>query len=208
MERRRCQWGGRGKREGEGKRQRGGGNVFRLPCTFISIEIKLHICQEKSVLLLQFINAQLFVTVHCTVYSVPYNFTVYSIILQCTETVFFKLLRRPGIDSKKSIGPFYVAWRRAGTTNLFLLGSKPPQIVLKFQHIHQTLETKQKIWERTAMFFILNVTHKRSSERSLYLIISKCIFGRDVGGKLSPVIEQDPSMESSHFTTELEILNV
>jgi hypothetical protein len=34
----------------------------------------------------------------------------------------FKLLRRPGIDSKESIPPAYVAWR-AGTTTLFLLGS-------------------------------------------------------------------------------------
>jgi hypothetical protein len=34
----------------------------------------------------------------------------------------FKLLRIPGIDSKESIPPVYVAWR-AGTTTLFLLGS-------------------------------------------------------------------------------------
>jgi hypothetical protein len=34
----------------------------------------------------------------------------------------FKLLRSPGIDSKESIPPGYVAWR-AGTTTLFLLGS-------------------------------------------------------------------------------------
>ncbi len=32
----------------------------------------------------------------------------------------FKLLRSPGIDSKKSIPPVYVAWR-AGMTTLFLL---------------------------------------------------------------------------------------
>jgi hypothetical protein len=37
----------------------------------------------------------------------------------------FKLLRSPGIDSKESIPPAYVAWR-ASTTTLFLLGSKPP----------------------------------------------------------------------------------
>jgi hypothetical protein len=37
----------------------------------------------------------------------------------------FKLLRSPEIDSKESIPPNYVA-RRAGTTTLFLLGSKPP----------------------------------------------------------------------------------
>ncbi len=34
----------------------------------------------------------------------------------------FKLLRSPGIDSKVSIPPAYVAWW-AGTTTLFLLGS-------------------------------------------------------------------------------------
>jgi len=33
-----------------------------------------------------------------------------------------KLLRSPGIDSKESIPPAYVAWR-AGTITLFLLGS-------------------------------------------------------------------------------------
>ncbi len=77
------------------------------------------------------------------------------------------------------------------------LGPKPPQIVLKFQHIPQTLEKEQKICERTAMFFIPNVTRKCSSERSLYLIIRAGIFGRDVGEKSSPGIEQEPSMESS-----------
>jgi hypothetical protein len=34
----------------------------------------------------------------------------------------FKLLRTPGIDSKESIPPAYVAWR-AGTITLFILGS-------------------------------------------------------------------------------------
>jgi hypothetical protein len=34
----------------------------------------------------------------------------------------FKLLRSPGIDSKESIPPAYVAWR-AGATTLFLFGS-------------------------------------------------------------------------------------
>ena len=34
----------------------------------------------------------------------------------------FILLRSPGIDSKESIPPAYVAWR-AGTTTIFLLGS-------------------------------------------------------------------------------------
>ncbi len=34
----------------------------------------------------------------------------------------FKLIRSPGIDSKESIPPAFVA-RRAGTTTLFLLGS-------------------------------------------------------------------------------------
>ncbi len=34
----------------------------------------------------------------------------------------FKLLRSPGMDSKKSIPLAYVAWR-AGTTTLFLIGS-------------------------------------------------------------------------------------
>jgi hypothetical protein len=37
----------------------------------------------------------------------------------------FKLLWSPGIDSKESIPPAYVAWP-AGTTTLFLLGSYPP----------------------------------------------------------------------------------
>ncbi len=36
----------------------------------------------------------------------------------------FKLLTSPGkIDTKESILPAYVAWRRADTTTLFLLGS-------------------------------------------------------------------------------------
>jgi hypothetical protein len=34
----------------------------------------------------------------------------------------FKLLRSPGIDSKESIPPAYVAWR-AVKTSLFLIGS-------------------------------------------------------------------------------------
>jgi hypothetical protein len=33
------------------------------------------------------------------------------------------VLRNPGIDSKERIPPAYVAWRRAGTITLFLLGS-------------------------------------------------------------------------------------
>ncbi len=37
----------------------------------------------------------------------------------------FELLSSPGIDSKESIPPAYVAWR-AGTTTLYLLGSQPP----------------------------------------------------------------------------------
>ncbi len=44
-----------------------------------------------------------------------------------------KLLRSSGIDSKEQIPPAYVVWR-ASTTTLFLLGSQPPQIALKFQH--------------------------------------------------------------------------
>jgi hypothetical protein len=40
-----------------------------------------------------------------------------------TRDGIFKLLRSPGkIDTKEAILPAYVAWR-AGTTNLFLLGS-------------------------------------------------------------------------------------
>jgi hypothetical protein len=64
---------GGGGREGGGEKVEGGGNVFKLPCTFISIEIKLHICQEKTMFSLEYINAQLFVTVHCTVYSIFYS---------------------------------------------------------------------------------------------------------------------------------------
>ncbi len=37
----------------------------------------------------------------------------------------FKLLRSPGIDSKESVPPAYVAWW-AGTITLFLLGSYSP----------------------------------------------------------------------------------
>ncbi len=37
------------------------------------------------------------------------------------------------IDSKESIPPAYVVLR-AGTITLFLLGSEPPLVVLKFQH--------------------------------------------------------------------------
>jgi hypothetical protein len=47
-----------------------------------------------------------------------------------SETIFLKLLRIPGIGSKESIPPAYVAWR-VGTTTLFLFGSWPPQVVLK-----------------------------------------------------------------------------
>ncbi len=54
-----------------------------------------------------------------------------------TEMVFLNFLRGLGIDSKESVPPAYVAWR-AGTTTL--LGSQPPQIVLKFQYC--TLRTK------------------------------------------------------------------
>ncbi len=42
----------------------------------------------------------------------------------------FKLLKSPGIDSKESIPAAFVAWRICLST-LFLLGSQPPQIVLK-----------------------------------------------------------------------------
>ncbi len=38
-----------------------------------------------------------------------------------TSAGIFKLLGNPGIDSKKSIQPVYVAWQ-AGETALFLLG--------------------------------------------------------------------------------------
>ncbi len=38
-------------------------------------------------------------------------------------------LESPRIDSKESIPPAYVAWR----TTLLLLGSQPPQIIIKFQ---------------------------------------------------------------------------
>ncbi len=54
----------------------------------------------------------------------------------------YKLLRSPGIDSKEQIPPAYVAWR-AGTATLFLLGSWPPKIVLKFQlrlQVHKLAE--------------------------------------------------------------------
>jgi hypothetical protein len=37
----------------------------------------------------------------------------------------FKLLRSPGIGSKESIPPAYIAWR-AGTATLFLLVSNAP----------------------------------------------------------------------------------
>ncbi len=49
------------------------------------------------------------------------------------EPVIFKLLRSPGIDSTEPIPPAYVAWR-AGVTTPTLLGSLPPQIVIKFHH--------------------------------------------------------------------------
>jgi hypothetical protein len=42
---------------------------------------------------------------------------------------YFKLLRSPGIYSKESIPPGFVA-RRAGTTTLFLLGSYSPHSLL------------------------------------------------------------------------------
>ncbi len=41
--------------------------------------------------------------------------------------------RSSGINSKESIPTAYAAWR-VGTPTLFILGSQPPQIVLKFQH--------------------------------------------------------------------------
>jgi hypothetical protein len=40
------------------------------------------------------------------------------------QSLNFKLLRSPGIVSKESISPAYVAWR-AGAITLFLLGSQP-----------------------------------------------------------------------------------
>ncbi len=59
-------------------------------------------------------------TLPATGYIAQYTHYTY-----CTHTRdgIFKLLRSPGkIDSKESILPACVAWR-AGTTNLFLLGS-------------------------------------------------------------------------------------
>jgi hypothetical protein len=52
---------------------------------------------------------------------------------QVSRAQIFKLLRCSRIDSMEPIPPCCVAWR-AGTTNLFLLGSWSPQIVSKFQH--------------------------------------------------------------------------
>ncbi len=52
--------------------------------------------------------------------------TMFTVDLSKCSTVIWdgivKRLRSPGIDSKESIPPAYVAWR-AGTTTLFLLGS-------------------------------------------------------------------------------------
>ncbi len=59
-----------------------------------------------------------------------FKFTRYEI--ECRGGI-FKLLWSTTIDSGESIPRAYVA-RRAGTRNLFLLGSWPPQIVQKFQH--------------------------------------------------------------------------
>ncbi len=46
------------------------------------------------------------------------------------QSPYFKRLWSPGIDSKASVPPAYVA-RRAGTITLFLLGAKPPVDFLK-----------------------------------------------------------------------------
>ncbi len=63
--------------------------------------------------------------------SLPWIGGVSSFFVYCPSYLFveardgiLKLLRGPGINSKESIPPAYVAWR-AGTTTLFLLGSWP-----------------------------------------------------------------------------------
>jgi hypothetical protein len=50
----------------------------------------------------------------------PFTSNVFPIILEQPEV--FKFLRSPGIDSKESIPPAYVAWR-ADKTTPFQLGS-------------------------------------------------------------------------------------
>jgi hypothetical protein len=46
----------------------------------------------------------------------------YLLVTNVTQIWYFKLLKSPGIDSKESVPPAYVAWR-AGMATLFLLGS-------------------------------------------------------------------------------------
>jgi hypothetical protein len=60
---------------------------------------------------------------------------------RCIDCI-FKLVRSPGIDSKESILPAFVAWQD-GTKTLFLLGSQPPKLVLKFQHSYVRFKKDQ-----------------------------------------------------------------
>jgi hypothetical protein len=46
----------------------------------------------------------------------------YKVSTKRSEPEFLNILRSPGINSKKSIPPAYIAWR-AGTTTLFQIGS-------------------------------------------------------------------------------------
>ncbi len=50
-----------------------------------------------------------------------YAFGFYQLFVREIRDGIFKLLRSPGIDSKESALPAYVAWR-AGATILFILG--------------------------------------------------------------------------------------
>ncbi len=75
---------------------------------------------------------------------------------RCQQRRYFKLLR-----AQESIPPASVTWR-ACTTTLFLVGSQPPQIVLKFQH-------------RTYIFFLDHIVPRqkyypeREKARKIYM---------------------------------------
>ncbi len=77
----------------------------------------------------------------------------------------FKLLVSPGIDSKKSIAPAYLAWE-AGTKTLFPTQFLAPIDCSKFQHWFLTREV--------ASYFSGQVSH--------YLHLKKTIFASESQG--------------------------
>jgi hypothetical protein len=91
--------------------------------------------------------------------------------LSATADSIFELLGSPGIDSKKSILPSYVAWRAYSTT-LFLLGSWPPEIVLKFQQrLHRLAESIPGLLKRLQILALTELYHMQDFALGLSILV-------------------------------------